>query len=96
MDSTKAINNKRIIELEAQVNLLKTLLLSTYKTGVKYPEHFLNSKEIRNIMGWTEGQFRYRVPELKKFGLINVGRSYRMSYYNLQRYIGSLYKANEK
>jgi serine/threonine-protein kinase RIO1 len=95
MKRTQCTEDLKVIELENHVNLLKNLLLSAYRSGVKYPEHFLKKEEILNIMGWTEGQFRYRVPELKKFGLVNTGRSYRMSYYNLQRYIDSLYNTNE-
>ena len=95
MKNIKCTEDLRGIELEAQINLLNDLLLKAYREKRIYPEQILNSKEICKIMSWKEHQFRYRIPELKKYGLLNVGRTYRMSYYNLQRYIGSLYNKNE-
>lgn len=78
-------------ELKAQVVLLTNLLTTIYNSEVKYPYQHLNKQEICKIMSWTDGQFRYRIPELKRYGMINAG-GFRMKCGDLQNYIMSFHK----
>lgn len=82
-------HNTQVNELNAQNKRLTSLLITAFHTGVTYPEQHLNKQEICKVMGWTDGQFRYRISELKQYGMTNKG-GYRMGYINLQNYIKTL------
>lgn len=83
------ILHDQINELTIQNTLLANLFTKAIQTGVKFPDQFLNKNEIIKVMGWTIGQFKYRIPELKRYGMINAG-GYRMRYIDLLNYIKSL------